>query len=389
MKHRSSLSLLSLCAAALGCLLLTGCPPVDKPPPGVQLHTPKARRLKPTKAIAPKKRRVTIKLRQRKPVKFIPTKQPASGKVRRNRQGKVALSKRKLSPANAALARRMKAMGAGRKSSVTPVYFASGLKPNSLAKRLCHAMHTLPAQQKAKCCQTKGLGFVATKECVRNLSIALKIGAISLEEKVANRCIQALKTAYRGCGWVGLWGPTTPKECLSMFVGKLKMNAPCRSSLECKKGLHCYGLGTTRAGRCYPPLPKGSQCGTGVDTLATYTRQDTLKKNHPLCKGYCTLYRCQSFLPKGSKCKADIQCQPGNYCKNKICSPGKYAPPGGVCSGRCAPGYRCVRRKCVRLKEKGELCTSEFECRGGCMPVPGKKIRRCGVRCKSPIFDKR
>lgn len=279
----------------------------------------------------------------------------------------------------------------GRQSrAINPVYNDSQYQVHPLAKTLCTGLHTLPAQRKAQCCGEKNLGYLVTQECERNLSIALKIGGISLDPQHVSRCIADLNNTYQGCHWVGMWQPPLPSSCRHLIQGKLPLNAPCRSNLECREGLHCFGLGTTNIGRCYPPLPEGSRCGAGVDALATFTRQEDVYTHHPMCKhGYCKMYRCFTFNKPGTACRSSIQCGPGHYCNGSICIQGSNVPPGSPCSGRCSPGFRCLQGKCAPIKKAGETCTSDLECEGGCIPVRGTnmKLRRCGMRCKSPLFD--
>ena len=94
-------------------------------------------------------------------------------------------NKPKLSGKQRHLARSMAHRVGGKNRRVKPVYYDPKFKANPLAVQLCHDMHELPAKRKATCCKKKGVGYTATKECIRNLSIALKYGTVKLKPKQA------------------------------------------------------------------------------------------------------------------------------------------------------------------------------------------------------------
>src|SRR2546425_4012855 len=62
----------------------------------------------------------------------------------------------------------------------------SSTKPDTLAERLCDALHTLPAARKEECCG-KALSSLA-RVCTQELSTALRSGAVTLDPAQIDRC---------------------------------------------------------------------------------------------------------------------------------------------------------------------------------------------------------
>jgi hypothetical protein len=259
---------------------------------------------------------------------------------------------------------------------VRPVYAAQG--PSDVrAARLCQALHGLPEERRATCCGARP-GLALTDACIGVVSAALGGGALLLDSARLDACIGALERAYGGCAWVGPFGPTFPTECHGLFGGQRGVGETCRSSLECGANFLCAGAGPTDEGRCAPAGGKGSSCSTSVDALATYTRQD-VDGLHPQCQGLCRRHRCEDAAPGGGACESSQQCRPGHHCADGLCLLG-LAEQGQRCSGGdCAFGLRCLNGKCFAPQKDGALCSSDFECTGGCLPVAGQ--RRCGMRC--------
>jgi len=81
--------------------------------------------------------------------------------------------------------------------------------------------------------------------------------------------------------------PTLPSSCRNLFHGTSRerplplrrWSAPAR----CAAAHRADGLRRVQAAR-----PNGERCGTGVDTLAAYTRQEAIEKTRPECAGYCS-----------------------------------------------------------------------------------------------------
>jgi hypothetical protein len=259
---------------------------------------------------------------------------------------------------------------------VRPVYETAG-PADPAAVRLCQALYALPEQQRATCCASRP-GVVLADACVSVLSAALGSKALVLNASNLAVCELALKQAYAGCEWVGAFGPAFPKECQGLFVGRRALGEGCRSSLECAEQSFCAGGGPTDLGRCSLPGEKGASCSTAVDSLATYTRQD-LDRSHPQCLGLCSRHRCEAALPPSAVCDASQHCPVGQRCADGRCTEG-LAAEGEACSGGdCAAGLRCLRGMCFLPRNTGSTCTSDFECRGGCLAAAGAK--RCGMRC--------
>lgn len=258
--------------------------------------------------------------------------------------------------------------------NVKPVYPAD-TKPNPLAERLCKVLQTLPVERRRECCKTN-TGVILTSECVRNLSGALALDAVRVEESEIASCEAAMTKEYAGCEWVGGLGQATPSECLGIVHGKLSKGAQCRSSLECPEPLRCLGSGPTDLGRCGEPLSQGKLCNTAVDPLAAYTRQDDLEDRHPACQGFCDRNRCYDAVPIGGECKVNVHCGRGHRCKDNKCIEDRFAKEGDAClGGECEPGLRCSQKKCAVPKAAGESCANDFDCRASC--VSGKCATSC------------
>jgi hypothetical protein len=256
------------------------------------------------------------------------------------------------------------------------VYETAG-PADPLAARLCQALYTLPEERRATCCALRP-GVALADACSGALSAALRSKALVLEAAPLEACTQALARAYAGCEWVGAFGPPFPKECQGLFSGRRAAGEPCRSSLECAGRLLCAGAGPTDWGRCSPAGEKGASCSTAVDSLATYTRQD-LDRLHPQCLGLCRRHRCEAALPSGAVCEASQQCEVGQRCADGRCADG-LAGEGQACfGGDCAPGLRCLQGRCFLPLGAGAACSSDLECRGGCLGAA--TARRCGMRC--------
>jgi hypothetical protein len=263
---------------------------------------------------------------------------------------------------------------------VHSVYPADAGPPDPLAARLCTALHDVPEQRRATCCVTRP-GVVFTSECVRTLTAALRFNAVTLDAAQIGRCETAMAREHEGCDWVGPFAPDVPKECDGIVRGVLETDSPCRSSLECRQGLHCRGSGPTLPGICRPARQAGDGCGGAVDALATYTRQLQADIAHPECNGYCDSHRCVSFVAKGGACSFAGQCAKETDCVAGKCSPHRVAKLGEPCpGGSCEAGARCIRGGCVAPARTGESCANDFECRGACIRG-GKGLGVCGQRC--------
>lgn len=201
-------------------------------------------------------------------------------------------------------------------------YSSAGLASDTRAVSLCEALHTLPVKRKAECLGAKSAGFMVTPMCVDTLTAALKAGKVQLDSASIERCATAMKAATEDCGFAKGFGTPLPSACDGLFTGSVPAGQSCRSSMECEAGLQCFGVGPSDVGRCTAPAPTGSLCGSGVDALATYTRQVSVEKTRPACEGYCRLNRCQDFHTRGAACQADLQCGPGASCQRGVCAEG-------------------------------------------------------------------
>jgi hypothetical protein len=257
-----------------------------------------------------------------------------------------------------------------------------------IAAKLCAALTEMPEKKRAACCSTTP-GIVTTPECTRTLSAALRHDAVVLDEKEIDACIAAFERTLEGCEWVGPFPPAPPAACQGIVKGKLPSGAKCRSSLECAGGQRCKGVGPTTLGVCAPPKAIGELCGGTVDTLATYTRQ-TDEKQHPECAtGHCIKHRCAEPIAENGACVVTADCADGLSClpsgpKTKACLRKALPKEGEACpAGVCEGELSCISGKCGQRKHTGEVCTNDFECRGGCLRPDGGvgKPGTCGRRC--------
>jgi len=260
------------------------------------------------------------------------------------------------------------------------VYPLDAGAPDPIVHELCSALHDLPEQRRAACCD-QGSGVVVTSECERMLTFAVGSRAASLDALEVDRCVAAMQKAHEGCDWVGPFPPETPAECQGLVHGSLDAGAPCRSSLECAKGLRCHGVGPTLGGVCGKAHEDGQACGAAVDTLAVFVKEKAqVESVHPECAGYCDRLRCAPLLPLGEACRSGAQCADG-ACKAAKCAPRASAKPGEPCpSGECTGDARCIAGQCVERRDAGSACKTDFECRGACIRLDGGP-GTCGKRC--------
>jgi len=298
----------------------------------------------------------------------------------------LACSKREPSPAPAASA--SAALGEGdagadadRDDEVRPLYPADDAPADPLAARLCAALHDLPETRRSSCCNEKPAVVVA-KECTRTLSSALRSKAAKLAAPDVDACAAALAKSLEGCDWVGPFPPELPAECLGVIHGTLPAGAVCRSSLECDGALRCRGLGPTSPGKCGGPTGDGASCGSTVDTLATYTRQVDVDRSHPECEHFCNRHECTPLVSEGGACVTSAQCGPSHQCIKQKCVSAPPSKRGEACPGQvCEAGTSCIAGKCQARKAGGEVCSTDFECVGGCIRPDGGAKGKCGQKC--------
>lgn len=256
--------------------------------------------------------------------------------------------------------------GAATGGGVAPVYPAVDRIPAEV-QAICDALHTMPLERKAACCQSTP-GTNVASECGRNLAGALAGGGITLDAAQVKTCTTALASAYEGCDWVGPHPVRLPEACRTIVRGTVAEGKTCRSSLECADGLRCAGAGPTDAGRCRAAAAEGDPCGTAVDPLATYLRIDMDQARPPCAAGFCDRQRCRASKPVGERCRASVQCADGARCAKGTCIEGAVAQAGEPCGGGdCAPGLRCVVGQCTAPKPIGALCKRHADCAAGCV----------------------
>jgi hypothetical protein len=283
----------------------------------------------------------------------------------------------------------------GSSDDVEPVYPIEANAPTlPLATKLCNALTEMPERKRAECCKITA-GVIIAAECTRQLSAAIRHDALALSQADVDACVDAFTKTLEGCDWVGPFPPTPPAACQGIMKGKLAIGQKCRSSLECAGTARCSGVGPTATGRCTEGKADGEICGGIVDTLAGYTRQIELEKQHPECKNKCIKRRCAPPATDGKPCQTTSDCASGLQClpapgpppksgiPQRACAAGKVGTkPGDACpGGECEGDLQCIKGKCAARKAGGEECTVDFECRGGCLKGDGGDKGKCGPRC--------
>lgn len=271
-----------------------------------------------------------------------------------------------------------------------PVYPQTLSGPESpQAVQYCQAVHGLPARRRGECCAS-GSDAMLYADCVRVLTYAQRSGALQVDEASLAACAQAQEEAYSGCEWVGPWPLELPGACRQALRGVLAAGARCRSSLECSGGLFCHGAGPTSPGTCEVALPDGERCALSVDALAAFTRLESVTQPHPQhtlhreCAGFCNLrHVCEPLRPRGGECVMSSQCGADERCGNGRCIPGRVGQVGQACSGGdCAAGLRCHGHICQTPKGQGGLCSSDFDCLGGC-EGSAEGPKHCAPKCSA------
>jgi hypothetical protein len=199
---------------------------------------------------------------------------------------------------------------------VVPVFALDRDPVDPRAQRLCQALHEIPSRARVACGGSPETTL--TELCASALSISLRSAAVTIEDARPLECERATSAALAGCPSVGANPFEPPAACRDLAVGKLGYGRRCRSSLECRPGTFCRGVGPTDFGVCAPPQPAGSLCSTGVDALAGYLRQQ-LEPSRPECQGFCQRNRCFDFLAVGGACQTHAQCGPAGRCAQQTC----------------------------------------------------------------------
>jgi hypothetical protein len=268
----------------------------------------------------------------------------------------------------------------GDRDQVQPVYPYDKQPPLPLAERYCNGVKEAVKKRREECCPNTG-AFAMTSECIRTLSIALRTGAVKLDEAELEACLGAVKKETEGCDWMTSVGTPTTPACLGVLKGTLKEAAVCRSNLECEEGLRCRGLTATHPGRCALPLQAGP-CNISTDSLASFSGQDDVDRRHPECVGTCVRRQCIG-VASNAACVGSYQCGPKGYCVSGKCVEGPPPSVGQPCTDACAPGARCAKGKCVAPKTAAEACEEDAECRGRCVREDAGKLGHCVSECPS------
>jgi len=143
-------------------------------------------------------------------------------------------------------------------------------KPDSLAQRLCDALHTLPTRRKKECCGRAPPSLAAV--CAQELSASIRNRAVGLDAATIDWCAAETSRQLERCDWVTPLMPKLPDACRNIAHGRLKgAGARCRSSFECPDGLFCKGVRPGKDGICAAPGASRTRCEVPADNLAAFT----------------------------------------------------------------------------------------------------------------------
>jgi hypothetical protein len=253
--------------------------------------------------------------------------------------------------------------------------------PDPVARRLCDALHALPARRKAECCGASAESLADL--CASEVTASLRRGAVTVDGAAVDRCGAETARDLEGCGWVAPQPPPLPAACRVLVQGTLAAGASCRSSLECREGLFCRGAGPETPGTCARPAPARTRCEVPADNLASYVRAGD-DPRHPACDGLCIKGECLPFAPAGASCASSSGCVPGLHCVVGVCQDRELPKVGEACAGRtsCGAGAFCQDGRCRPQKAAGEACTLSSECRAlACVKAKGATVGKCGEPC--------
>jgi hypothetical protein len=252
----------------------------------------------------------------------------------------------------------------------------------TVAKNVCDTLQKLPEQRRVACCHREGGSDLAVV-CTRELDSALARGTIKLDPARADACAAATSAALEGCGWVGPLLPPPPAQCAQLIEGTLAAGASCRSSLECRDGLHCRGVTPGGAGTCAAPAAVGSACENPADNLVSLTRAKD-DPRHPVCDGACVKGQCLARIAEGDSCPSTAACLAGLHCLSGKCVAQPLPKLGEACGAQaeCGDGSVCADAKCIKPKDAGESCKLPFECRSlACDKRAGAATGTCTDVC--------
>ena len=159
------------------------------------------------------------------------------------------------------------------------------------AAEMCELFAKLPRERRAKCAG-EPVGVTLESACTRSLSAALERGALRLaSEADRGRCASDLRARYADCSFASAAALPAAESCSALWQGELREGETCQSSLECRSGLQCAGVGPFDPGVCAAPKRAGAACGRSIDPLASYLPHDPAA--HPECAGRCVQGRCR------------------------------------------------------------------------------------------------
>jgi hydrogenase/urease accessory protein HupE len=155
------------------------------------------------------------------------------------------------------------------------------------AEELCELFARMPRVRRAECAG-EPVGVTLERACARNLSAAWERGGLRLAPAAQReQCAREQRARFDDCASVERM--PAAESCSALWQGELREGASCGSSLECREGLQCAGVGPFDPGVCARPKRAGAACGRSIDPLAGYLPH----AEHRECAGECVQGRCR------------------------------------------------------------------------------------------------
>lgn len=230
------------------------------------------------------------------------------------------------------------------------------------------------------------LAQVAKDSVLVHVPASAADGYITYDPSRLSECTARIQTT--ACAALAL----LPPGCPSLLDGRQTSGAPCRSTLDCVKGLFC-NLSSTCPGLCAPRLAEGAPCSEDDHCEANLRCMRIGDQNPELCRRPAGLDapcggNTQPSCELGLYCLGSSGDQPGacksvaslfvsdlsqscNVSTGPLCKPGYHClVVGGRCvpestdqscalavPDQCPPDYVCnLQGRCELLPTEGQVC---------------------------------
>ncbi len=251
------------------------------------------------------------------------------------------------------------------------------------------------------CCDENQVAYdyaACTRGWKADIDRRLSVGDTSYDPRTANDCIVQIQ-ASQSSSWEPTKGSVSDARdlCMSTFIGKKPLGAPCTASSECAPppdgrvvcdtaptklsdggalplSVGTRGLGTLAAPVCtlvQPPAP-GEPCAFAAGQVGVTSCGEAL---------FCDAAtgRCKARAQAGETCQPG-GCTAGTYCaalsSGSACA--TLVARGGACdtAGQCDSTSRCDvsgSKTCIAKKGPGDTCTDDTDCQIGSCDATTKR----------------